>query len=139
MSIVELAFIEITLVLHSVSFFLIMRSWIYTDWLSFIVFEAVSQLICYLIIVWTSLRSFVLYFFKRDFFNTSRVSILSNTNKKSSMYIFTILVLFSDHMMRMLGSFFSCTNPIFCKILWYSNSTTCLIASGHIDFSIVYI
>lgn len=106
--IIEPTYIIITFTLHFVNL-----SLINTNWLIFIVLNIISYVICYFIIILTFIRFFILYFFERDFFNASIVFILSNTNRKLSIYIYIILISSSLYLIRMLGSLFSWTNPIF--------------------------
>lgn len=111
-SIVQPAFIRITLALYSISHFSMTKSQININQLIFIISDTIFRSICHLMMVLTIPRSFILYFFEKDFFNVLKIFILSDVNKISSMYTLIILVLFSNHLIRILRSVFNYTNWI---------------------------
>ncbi len=83
------------------------------DWLIFILYAALSLVTYHPIIVFILSRSFILYLFTNDLFIILKVVIMFDAQKKSSMYIFTILVLSFDYWIRMLGFPLSWLKPIF--------------------------
>ena len=62
-----------------------------------IVLATILWLICYLIIVLTSPRLIVLYFFKSDIFNALKIAMIFDAKKKSFTYILTILISSSEY------------------------------------------
>ena len=83
---------------------LITRSLINADWSIFILHTALSLVTCHLIIVSNSPRSFMLYFMTSNLFIISTVVIVFDSKKKLLTYTLIMLILLSNHWMRMLRS-----------------------------------
>lgn len=120
------AFIGMTLTFQSVRSSLIIRSLIKAEWSIFIMRVAISLVTCYLMMIFTWPKSFILYSISSDFFNALRITMIFNVRRKLSIYILTTLILqlFSDCWMRMLGSPFSYLKPILLQkamMFWFQS------------------
>lgn len=60
-------------------------------------------------------RSFMLYFIEKNFFNTLKMTIIFDANRKLSIYIFTMLVSSFEYLIRILKPLFSYINLLHLK------------------------
>lgn len=89
-------------------------------------------------IVFTFLRSFLLYFLARDFFNALKVDIAFEVKRKSLTYTLTILILSPHRWIRMPKLLFIAWTQYACEMLSHSGSKAFRIFSGHTSFSTAY-
>lgn len=87
---------------------LISKSQINVEKSNFIILAKVIWLICYLIIILTFLRSFILYFFARNSFNTLKIIISFNVKKKILTYTIIRLILSFKRPIRILELLLNC-------------------------------